>query len=216
MLEIKRILKLCITLLLMAALVAAFMYREHFSAQALEAFIDKSGVWAPLVFILIYIVATVLFIPGAAITLLGGVLFGPWLGTLYNLMGATIGAAVAFLISRYLASDWVAAKAAGRAKSLIDGVEQEGWRFIAFVRLVPLFPFNLLNYMLGLTRINFWLYLMASFVFMVPGGFAYTYLGYAGKEALTGGDDLIQKALLALGLLAAVSFLPGFVKRLRR
>jgi hypothetical protein len=77
----------------------------------------------------------------------------------------------------------VARKAGGRAKQLIDGVEQEGWRFVAFVRLVPLFPFNLLNYALGLTRIPFPAYVIASWLFMLPGAFAYTWLGFAGREA---------------------------------
>jgi rhodanese-related sulfurtransferase len=95
-------------------------------------------------------------------------------------------------------------------------VEEEGWRFVAFVRLVPLFPFNVLNYALGLTRIRLSHYFFASFLFMLPGAFAYTWLGYAGREALAGGEGLIQKGLLALGLLALVAFLPRLVNRLRR
>jgi rhodanese-related sulfurtransferase len=93
--------------------------------------------------------------------------------------------------------------------------EQEGWRFVAFVRLIPLFPFNLLNYVLGLTRISLAQYIVASFVFMFPGALAYTYLGYAGREAIAGGEDLIQKGLLALALLGIVAFLPSLVKRFR-
>ena len=102
-----------------------------------------------------------------------------------------IGAALAFLISRYLASDWVADKTGGRLKQLINGVETEGWRFVAFVRLVLLFSFNLLNYALGLTRIRFSYYLLATYICMLPGAFAYTYLGYAGREAVGGSEGLI-------------------------
>ena len=94
-----------------------------------------------------------LFLPGSVITLAGGALFGPVWGTFYSLTGATAGAAAAFLVARYLASDWVHRKAGGWTKQLIEGVDKEGWRFVAFVRLVLLFPFNLLNYALGLTRI---------------------------------------------------------------
>ena len=161
------------------------------------------------------LVATVLFLPGSILTLAGGALFGPVLGTVYNLTGATAGATAAFLIARYLASDWVSRRASGRIKQVIGGVEQEGWRFVAFVRLIPLFPFNLLNYVLGLTRISLAQYVVASFVFMFPGALAYTYLGYAGREAIAGGEDLIQKGLLALALLGIVAFLPSLVKRLR-
>ena len=101
-------------------------------------------------------------------------------------------------------------------KQLINGVEGEGWRFVAFVRLVPLFPFNLLNYALGLTRIPLLPYVVATLLFMLPGALAYTYLGYAGREAVAGGEGLIQKGLLALALLAAVAFLPRLIGKLRR
>ncbi|MEN8176513.1 MAG: VTT domain-containing protein, partial [Pseudomonadota bacterium] len=153
--------------------------------------------------------------PGVIMTLAGGALFGPVLGTFYNLTGATLGAALAFLLARYLAADWVERRTRGRARRLINGVEAEGWRFVAFVRLMPLFPFNLLNYLLGLTRIPFVQYLVATYLFMLPGAVAYTYLGYAGREAAAGGEDLVQKILLALGLLAVLAFLPRLVIRLR-
>jgi uncharacterized membrane protein YdjX (TVP38/TMEM64 family) len=208
--------RLAVFLILMAAIAAAISYRDQFDVAALESWIQNAGVLAPLLFMLVYAVGAVLFLPGTVLTLAGGALFGPLLGTFYNLTGATIGAALAFLISRYLASDWVADKTGGRLKQLISGVETEGWRFVAFVRLVPLFPFNLLNYALGLTRIRFSHYLLATYICMLPGAFAYTYLGYAGREAVGGSEGLIQKALLALMLLAAVAFLPRLIGRLRK
>jgi len=200
---------------LIAAISLVYAYRGLLNVAALETWVKSAGALGPLLYMALYAVATVLFLPGAVITLAGGALFGPWWGTLYSLTGATFGAAAAFLIARYLASDWVHRKAGGWARQLIEGVEQEGWRFIAFVRLVPLFPFNLLNYALGLTRIGLLTYIVASYVFMFPGALAYTYLGYAGREAVAGGEGLIQKGLLALALLGAVAFLPSLVKRLR-
>ena len=201
---------------LAAAIALAVIYRGQFDAEALQAWIQGRGALAPLLFMVIYAIATVLFLPGSVLTLAGGALFGPVLGTVYNLTGATLGATLAFLIARYLASDWIAAKAGGRVKQLINGVEGEGWRFVAFVRLVPLFPFNLLNYALGLTRLRLLHYLVATYVFMLPGAIAYTYLGYAGREAVAGGEGLIQKGLLALALLAVVAFLPRLIGTLRR
>jgi uncharacterized membrane protein YdjX (TVP38/TMEM64 family) len=168
-----------------------------------------------LLFILIYALATMLFLPGSIITLAGGALFGPLSGTLYNLCGATLGATIAFILSRTLLADWVRQRSGARLQQLVTGVEQEGWRFVAFVRLVPLFPFNLLNYALGLTRIPLLHYVITSFIFMIPGGAAYTYLGYLGKEAASGGEALIQKIVIGIALLAAAIFLPGFVKRMR-
>jgi len=150
------------------------------------------------------------------LTLAGGALFGPVFGTFYNLTAATIGAMISFLAARYLAHDWVEKKTAGRMKALKQGVEGEGWKFVAFVRLVPLFPFNVLNYALGLTKIKFSHYSIATYIFMLPGAIAYTYLGYVGREAVAGGDGLIQKIMLAIALLALVGFLPSLIGRLRR
>jgi len=201
---------------LVATITLAVIYRDRFDGTALEVWVHDAGPVAPLLFILIYGLAAVLFLPGSVLTLAGGALFGPVLGTVYNLTGATLGATLAFLIARYLASDWVAGKAGGRVKQLINGVEGEGWRFVAFVRLVPLFPFNLLNYALGLTRLRLSHYMLATAVFMLPAATAFTYLGYAGREAVAGGGGLIQKGLLALALLAIVVFLPRLVGNLRR
>jgi len=201
---------------LVTGVALAVLYRDQFDGAALEAWIRDAGPVAPLLFMLVYALAAVLFLPGSVITLAGGALFGPVLGTFYNLTGATLGATLAFLVARYLASDWVAEKTGGRVKQLINGVEGEGWRFVAFVRLVPLFPFNLLNYALGLTRLRLLSYIIATYIFMLPGAIAYTYLGYAGREAVAGGEGMIQKGLLALALLAVVAFLPRLIGTLRR
>ncbi len=201
---------------LAAAATLAIIYRDQVDGAALEAWVRDAGPVAPLLFMVIYTLAAVLFLPGSVITLAGGALFGPVLGTFYNLTGATLGATLAFLIARYLASDWVAEKTGGRVQQLINGVEGEGWRFVAFVRLVPLFPFNLLNYALGLTRLRLLHYIVATYIFMLPGAIAYTYLGYAGREAVAGGEGMIQKGLLALALLAVVAFLPRLIGTLRR
>lgn len=208
-----------IRLVVLVALIAAIAYvathRDTFNNAALEAWVKEFGAAGPLAFMAIYAVGTVFFVPGSVLTLAGGALFGPVWGTFYNLTGATLGATLAFLVARYLASDWVARRTGGRMKQLMDGVEQEGWRFVAFVRLMPLFPFNLLNYALGLTRIPLLHFIIASYIFMLPGALAYTYLGYAGREAVGGGEGMIQKGLLALALLGLVSFLPSLVRRLR-
>src|SRR3989338_9875966 len=201
---------------LAGALVLAVVYRDQIDVATLEAWIKDTGALGPAVFMLAYVIGTVLFLPGSVLTLAGGALFGPVAGTFYTLTGATLGATLAFLVARYIASDWVARKAGGRLKQLMEGVENEGWRFVAFTRLVPLFPFNLLNYAFGLTRIRLGHFIVASYLFMLPGAIAYTYLGYAGREAMAGGEGLIQKGLLALALLAVVAFLPRFIRRLRK
>jgi uncharacterized membrane protein YdjX (TVP38/TMEM64 family)/rhodanese-related sulfurtransferase len=212
----KRLLQAGVAAVLLTAIALGISYRDRFDVQLLEQWINQAGIWAPVIFILIYIAATVLFLPGTVLTFAGGIIFGPVLGVIYNLSGATIGAAIAFLIARYLASDWISQRTGGKLKQLIDGVEAEGWRFVAFVRLVPLFPFNLLNYALGLTKIRFIEYFIATFIFMLPGAVAYTYIGYAGREAFSGDKGFINNILIALALLAVVLFLPRFISSVRR
>lgn len=187
-------------------------YRGALDAGILSSALNSFGIWAPVVFIVLFALATVAFLPGMVFALAGGAMFGPVLGTLYSLTGATIGAVLAFWTARHLASDWVREKTGPRLARIVRGVESEGWRFVAFTRLVPLFPFNLLNYALGLTRIPLVHYTVATAVCMVPGAMAYSYLGYAGREAAAGSEFAIRNGLIALGLLAVVTFLPRLVK----
>jgi uncharacterized membrane protein YdjX (TVP38/TMEM64 family)/rhodanese-related sulfurtransferase len=207
--------RLILVVTLMAAISWLAFHREFFSAGVLENQFQRFGRWAAIIFVGLYAVCTVLFVPGSALTLVGGALFGPVWGTLWNLTGATLGAALAFVAARYIAFDWVSERTGERLARLIRGVEEEGWRFVAFVRLVPLFPFNLVNYAFGLTRIRLVEYVLSSFVCMAPGAIAYTYLGYAGREAAAGSAGAIRNGFIALGLLASVALLPRLVRRLR-
>ncbi len=194
----------------------AALNREAVMALDPRAELAAFGWWAPAIFAAVFATATVLFLPGAVFGLAGGALFGPVWGVVWNLTGATIGATLAFFAARYVSSDWVEAKAGGRLRQLKQGVENEGWRFVAVTRLVPLVPFNLLNYALGLTRIPLGQYVSASVVCMLPGTIAYTYIGYAGREAAAGGEQLIQKGLFALGLVAVAAYIPRLVGKLRK
>ena len=140
-----RFIRIVLLLVLAAGIALAVLNRDRVDVAALELWIQDAGIWAPLLLMAVYAVAAVLFLPGSVLTLAGGAFFGPVLGAFYNLTGATIGATLAFLIARYLASDLVANRTGGRFKKFNNGVGGEGWRFVAFTRLVPLFPFNLLN-----------------------------------------------------------------------
>lgn len=208
--------RLVLALLLVAAVAWAAVHRDQINLETLDSWLASIGSWAPIGYMIIYALATVAFVPGAIFALIGGVLFGPVWGSLWNLLGGTLGATLAFLVARYIVGDWVRHKAGGLIKRLIDGVDAEGWRFVAFVRLVPLFPFNLSNYVLGLTRIPLHQYIIATLVCMVPGAVAYTWLGHAGRGALTGEADTVRYGLLALGLLAAIALLPRLIGRMRR
>lgn len=206
--------RLLLLFTLLAGIGAAVVWRDRLDMEQIHGWLTHVGPAAPALFIAIYAIATVFMIPSSALTLAGGALFGPLPGTIYSLGGASIGAGLAFLLARHLGASWVERKTrGGRAQRLREGVEAEGWRFVAFTRLVPVFPFVLLNYAFGLTRIRFWHYLLATVVCMLPATFAITYLGYAGREALMGGESLIRKGLLALALLAIFAFIPRLVAR---
>lgn len=207
--------RIAIALPLVAAAAWAAFHRDQINLATIDGWLGSLGVWAPVGYMALFALSTVAFVPGAILSLIGGALFGPFWGTLWNLLGATLGAVLAFLVARYIAGEWTERRSGGLLKRLIDGVDAEGWRFVAFVRLVPLFPFNLSNYVLGLTRIPLSHYALATFVCMAPGAAAYTWLGYAGRGALTGDADTVRYGLFALGLLAAIALLPRLIKRMR-
>ena len=173
--------KLAIRIGLALAVVAAgvwvTLHRGELDIVAVQARIDALGVGAPLAFVVFYSLGALVFFPGSILTLAGGAVFGPVFGTIYSIVGATIGAVLAFLLSRYVSGDWVRQRAGKKLDGLLGGVEEQGWKFVALVRLIPLFPYNLLNYALGLSRIRLAHYAIASFVCMFPGALAYTYLG---------------------------------------
>lgn len=195
-------------LLALAVLVGLIFLGRQVGAEVLprfEIWVKGLGVWAPIVFILGYAVAAVAFLPGSALTLAAGVIFGFVEGTIYSFLGATLGSVAAFLIARYGARTWVEKKLAAQPKfrSIDRAVGQEGGKIVALLRLAPVFPFNLLNYALGLTGVRFAPYVLASFA-MLPGTALYVYLGKVGKDAAGGGKTPLEWALIAAGLLALI------------
>ncbi|MGH8502477.1 MAG: TVP38/TMEM64 family protein [Gammaproteobacteria bacterium] len=199
-----------------AGVAAAFYFRDEFNVDIVQHWAQQAGPWAVVLFLLAYVAVTALFLPGSVLTLAGGAVFGPVWGTFYNLTGSTLGAMLAFLVARYVASDWVERTAGRRLKRLIRGVEKEGWRFVAFSRLMPIAPFNLLNYAFGLTRIKFSHYLIVTYIFLFPSTFTLTYMGFVGREALSGQEeDLIRNSLIAITLLAIIAYLPRIIIKYR-
>ena len=175
------------------------------------SWVDNLGAIAPIAFMLIYVVATVAFLPGSVLTLGAGVLFGVVWGSIYVFVGATLGATLAFLVGRYLARGWISKKIAGNEKfSAIDrAVGKEGFKIVLLTRLSPIFPFNLLNYGLGVTGVSLKDYVLAS-VGMIPGTIMYVYIGsLAGSIATIGGETnanpVAQWAIRIIGFIATVA-----------
>jgi uncharacterized membrane protein YdjX (TVP38/TMEM64 family)/rhodanese-related sulfurtransferase len=207
--------RLLLGLIILAAALWLALYRDHLDPAVIEGAIRNLGLWGPVAHVALFALGTVLFVPGALFGLAGGVLFGPIWGTILNLAGATLGATAGFLVARYVAADWVRQSAGTRLDRLIKGVEAEGWRFVAITRLVPLVPFNVLNYALGLTCVPVVVYVPTSFICMAPGTLVYTWLGYAGREAVAGNELAIRYGLMGLALLAMIAFVPRLVRRVR-
>jgi uncharacterized membrane protein YdjX (TVP38/TMEM64 family) len=168
---------------------------------------EKLGPWGPVIFILAYVIATVLMVPGSALTLAAGTLFGVGYGTGIVSIASTMGAAAAFLVGRFLARDAITAKTAGNASfvALDRAMSKEGWKIVALARLSPVFPFTLLNYAFGLTRVKFLHYVLASWIAMLPGTLLYVYLGSLARAGVMGGEKSpAQWAMYAIGLLATL------------
>lgn len=209
-----------IVLIVAAALAARALglteYLRPENLGTLRQWISSLGPAGPVVFILGYAVATVAFLPGTPLTLLGGLLFGALLGTVYA-AGATIGLTLAFLLARYAARDLVASRVQRneRLRRLDEGVERQGWRILVLTRLVPVFPFNLQNYAYGLTRVGLATYVLVSGICILPGVAVYAFAGGSLGTLSAGGD--LTRVLIYLGAAAvifvALSLLPGAIRR---
>lgn len=189
--------------------------------QALAG-IDAIGPWGPVAFVLLYIVATVFFLPGSVLTLGAGLLFGVVRGSIFVSIGSTLGATSAFLVGRYLARGWVAKKVERNEKfKAIDGaVGREGWKIVGLTRLSPIFPFNLLNYAYGLTKVSLKDFFLASWIGMMPGTVMYVYIGsLAGDLASLGSGHRARSPLewILYGVgLAATLGVTVYVTRIAR
>ncbi|OGP23495.1 MAG: hypothetical protein A2X99_07465 [Deltaproteobacteria bacterium GWB2_55_19] len=210
-----------IKVLALAALLAAvivsvrvFGLGDYLDEERLRVWIASFGIWGPVAYLVIYSIAPSLMVPGLPLTVAGGILFGPLWGSVYTIIGATIGASIAFLIARYLGRDWVKSRVEGsRLKELDRKVGEEGWKIVAFTRLIPLFPYNALNYAFGLTRVGFLDYLWATFVFMMPGVVAYVVFSSSILDLFRG--VLSRQLVIGLALVIAVSLMPVIYKWLR-
>jgi uncharacterized membrane protein YdjX (TVP38/TMEM64 family)/rhodanese-related sulfurtransferase len=198
-----------------AGAVSALVAREQLQLTTVEANLHELGAWLPAAFIASFVVGTLVFVPGSLFGLAGGALFGPVWGMVFNLVGAMLGATLAFLVARYLGADWIARKAVGKLQTILQGAQAEGWRVVALARVIPVIPFSVLNYALGLTGIPLSHYVVATLVCMMPGTAAYAWLGYAGRAAVEGDDAALRYGLLGLALFAAIALAPRLYKRLR-
>ena len=180
------------------------------------------GIWGPVIFAALYVAATVLFLPGSILTLGAGVVFGVVKGALIVSVSATLGATAAFLVGRYVAREAIERKIDSnpKFKAIDQAVAREGWKIVGLTRLSPMFPFNLLNYAFGVTRVSLRDYVLASWIGMIPGTVMYVYLGsLAGDLASIGSGHASRTPaewmLYGVGLLATVT-VTVYVTRIAR
>jgi uncharacterized membrane protein YdjX (TVP38/TMEM64 family) len=219
----RAIVKAILALIGVAVVVAAIRYFDvqQIFREAL-AWISGLGPLGPVIFVGLYILACVFLLPGAILTLGAGAVFGFAQGAVAASAGATLGATCAFLVGRYLARDWVAARIAGNEKfrAVDEAVAREGWKIVLLTRLSPAFPFNILNYAFGLTKVRLKDYFFASWIGMIPGMFMYVYIGsLAGDLASLGAGNnqrsLGEWVMYGVGLAATV-VVTVFITRLAR
>jgi uncharacterized membrane protein YdjX (TVP38/TMEM64 family) len=177
--------------------------------------VEQQGAWGAIWFGVVYVICTVLFVPGSILTLGAGAIYGPVWGTILISIASTTGAACAFLVGRYAARDQVRAWIQKRRElaALDLAVARKGAWIVFLLRLSPIFPFNLLNYALGLTGVRFSTYLLASWIGMIPGTIAYVLIGYAGQQALAGEQKLWYWVVAAGATLIVTVFITRLATR---
>jgi len=201
-------------LLVAAAIIVLIVAGRRLGGELSSALgaISALGPAAPIAFIAIYILACVLFIPGSILTIGAGVIFGVVWGSIYVSIASTAGATAAFLIGRYFAREMVARRIAGnpRFRAIDDAVAREGWKIVILTRLSPVFPFNLLNYAYGLTRVRLRDYVVASWLGMIPGTVMFVYIGSLSGDLARAASGTAEQpnakwVLNAIGFIATVA-----------
>ncbi len=180
--------------------------------------VEQLGPTGPIIFILMYIAACVFFVPGSALTLGAGAIFGVVKGSIIVSIASTLGATAAFLVGRYIARDWVSRKIEKnqKFKAIDQAVAGEGWKIVGLTRLSPVFPFSLLNYAYGLTKVSLRDYVLASWIGMMPGTVMYVYLGSLARLGVDAEQSSTAQTVLKIVGLVATIIVTIFVTRIAR
>jgi uncharacterized membrane protein YdjX (TVP38/TMEM64 family) len=214
----KNYIKLGLLLLFVLVIVTIFKFTplsvSDFTPTNVKNYILSFGIWAPIVFIIIYSLrGAVLVIPVGVMSLAGGLAFGKWVGTIYILLGATFGASLSFWIARYFGRSFIERFEwlhKGQVKSLDEGVEKNGFRMMLFMRLIPLFQYDAVNFGAGLSKMKFHDFVLASFIGMIPGGFITAMLGSSLENIIS------VQFFAALCIFILLMFIPMIFKAIKK
>jgi len=195
--------------------VAAWRWRGALDPFAIKATIDRYPL-APLVFLAIHIVASLVFVPRTMLAFVAGLLFGMWWGVLWAALGSVAGALAGFLIARYLDSGLITRLGWTRFAAILNRVDRGGWRMVALIRLVPVVPHSLGNYALGLTRVGIGAYVFGSLLGQLPMTIAYVDLGAAGERLMRGGAGWVAPTTIGILALTLSLLFPALVRHRAR
>ena len=215
------VIKALVFVVLILAAVYIFRFtpaKEFFTQKALSHFLESAGMWAPILFILVYAVGICLFVPGVLLTALGAAIFGPYWGFLYVWIGAMIGASAAFLIGRTLGREFATSLIGGRLKKYDDAIERNGFATVLYLRLIY-FPFTVMDFGMGITKVRFWDYFAGTGLGILVGTFIFTFFIGTLKEVWASGQwgELLSfKVFFSVGLFVFSFFIPKIIKKLRR
>ncbi len=191
--------------------------RDFLTPEALGGFLDAAGLWAPVIYMVIYAVGVCLFLPGTLLTGLGAAIFGAYWGFLFVWAGAMLGASAAFFIGRTLGREFAASLIGDRLKKYDDAIERNGFATVLYLRLVY-FPFTPMNFGMGLTKVRFWDYFFGTGLGIIVGTFIFTFFIGTLKEVWASGNwgELLSfKVFFSIGLFVFSFFIPKIIKKIR-
>ena len=214
------LIKISILILFIAAAIYLVRFspaKQYLTTEQLGLFLDSAGIWAPLMFVLIYAAGVCLFIPGTLLTALGAAVFGPYWGFLYVWIGAMIGASLAFLIGRYLGRDFAASLIGDRLKRYDDSIGRNGFTTVLYLRLIY-FPFTPMNFGMGLTKVRFRDYFSGTALGIIVGTFIFTFFVGTVRDVWAGGrwEELLSgKVFFSIALFIFSFFIPKLLRMAR-
>jgi uncharacterized membrane protein YdjX (TVP38/TMEM64 family) len=216
----KAVIKLIILLMFIAAAILMARItpiRDYLTADSLGKFLEKTGLWAPLVYIVVYAAGVCLFVPGTLLTGLGAAIFGPYWGFLWVWIGAMLGASAAFIIGRTLGREFAASLVGNKLQKYDEGIERNGFATVLYLRLVY-FPFTPMNFGMGLTRVKFWDYASGTGLGIIVGTFIFTFFIGTLKYVWVSGnwEELVSfKVFFSIGLFVFSFFIPKIIQKVK-
>ncbi len=200
----KRVIKWSLAAL--AIVLVIWLSRSVFdvNAEGLRNWILSFGLWAPLVYIIAYTIRPLIFFPASVLSIAGGLAFGAWMGTLYTIIGATLGAALSFVVAKTVGKSLVKKQWTGNAAKIQTQMEQNGFLYVLLFRLIPVINFDLVSYLAAIAKVRFVPFALATLIGIIPGTFAYNFLG---SSFVSGNPQIIAAAVAVFIVLTVVPIL---------